>query len=97
MVAVQAALEKSGARQLAGLVKALRSRKGEVRTIVRRGRPASELVALAEELGSDLIVMSTHGLTGWRRAMLGSVTEEVVRHAPCPVLVVRRPARPRVG
>jgi nucleotide-binding universal stress UspA family protein len=38
----------------------------------------------------DLIVMGTHGRTGLKRALLGSVTEKVVRHAPCPVLAVRR-------
>ena len=43
----------------------------------------------AKELGADLIVMSTHGRRGLSRALLGSVTETVVRTAPCPVLTVR--------
>jgi nucleotide-binding universal stress UspA family protein len=46
-------------------------------------------VEAAEEMDADLIAISTHGLTEWRRAVLGSTTEEVVRHATCPVLVVR--------
>jgi nucleotide-binding universal stress UspA family protein len=46
-------------------------------------------VALAEELGADLIVMGSRGLGGVRRALMGSVSDSVVRHAHCPVLVVR--------
>jgi nucleotide-binding universal stress UspA family protein len=46
-------------------------------------------VALAEELGADLIVMGSRGLRGVRRALIGSVSDSVVRHAHCPVLVVR--------
>jgi nucleotide-binding universal stress UspA family protein len=44
---------------------------------------------LAKDEGIDLIVMGTHGRTGLRHALLGSVAEKVVRHAPCPVLVIR--------
>jgi nucleotide-binding universal stress UspA family protein len=49
-----------------------------------------EIVALAEELGADLIVMGSRGLGGVRRALMGSVSDSVVRHAHCPVLVVRQ-------
>ena len=51
---------------------------------------ALEIVALAEELGADLIVMGSRGLGGVRRALMGSVSDSVVRHAHCPVLVVRQ-------
>jgi nucleotide-binding universal stress UspA family protein len=47
-------------------------------------------VALAEELGAGLIVMGCRGLGGVRRALMGSVSDSVVRHAHCPVLVVRQ-------
>jgi nucleotide-binding universal stress UspA family protein len=57
---------------------------------VCEGRPAREIVALAEEIGAGLIVMATHGLTGWEHALIGSVTEQTLRHAPCPVLSLRR-------
>jgi nucleotide-binding universal stress UspA family protein len=50
---------------------------------------ALEIVALAEELGADLIVMGSRGLGALRRALMGSVSDSVVRHAHCPVLVVR--------
>ena len=53
------------------------------------GRADEEIVVLAEELGADLIVMGSRGLGGVKRALMGSVSESVVRHAHCPVLVVR--------
>jgi nucleotide-binding universal stress UspA family protein len=56
---------------------------------LRMGKVALEIVALAEELGADLIVMGSRGLGGVRRALMGSVSDSVVRHAHCPVLVVR--------
>jgi len=56
---------------------------------LRMGAAALEIVALAEELGADLIVMGSRGLGGVRRALMGSVSDSVVRHAHCPVLVVR--------
>jgi nucleotide-binding universal stress UspA family protein len=53
------------------------------------GKPAEEILRLAREEGIDLIVMGTHGRTGLRHLLLGSVAEEVTRHAPCPVFAVR--------
>jgi nucleotide-binding universal stress UspA family protein len=47
------------------------------------------IVGLAEELGADLIVIGSRGLSGMKRLLMGSVSESVVRHAHCPVLVVR--------
>jgi nucleotide-binding universal stress UspA family protein len=59
-------------------------------THLRMGEVALEIVALAEELQADLIVMGSRGLGGVRRALMGSVSDSVVRHAHCPVLVVRQ-------
>ena len=56
---------------------------------LRNGRPEQEIVALAEELGVGLIVMGGRGLGGMKRALVGSVSDSVVRHAHCPVLVAR--------
>lgn len=56
---------------------------------VLRGSPAREICRTAETHGAGLIVMATHGHAGLKRLLIGSVTENVVRHAPCPVLVVR--------
>ena len=54
-----------------------------------RGRPDRELVHIGEEIGAGLIVMGSRGLGGVRRALIGSVSDSVIRHAHCPVLVVR--------
>jgi nucleotide-binding universal stress UspA family protein len=58
-------------------------------THLRMGQVALEIVALAEELQADLIVMGCRGHRGIRRAIEGSISDAVIRHAPCPVLVVR--------
>jgi nucleotide-binding universal stress UspA family protein len=58
-------------------------------THLTRGRPDTELVHLSEEIEAGLIVMGSRGLGGVRRALMGSVSDSVVRHAHCPVLVVR--------
>jgi nucleotide-binding universal stress UspA family protein len=58
-------------------------------TIFAEGDPGHEIVRVAEELNADLIVLGTHGYTGWKRFALGSVAELVVRHAPCAVLTIR--------
>ncbi len=64
---------------------------GEVRheTAVRIGEPATAILAAAEELGADVILMATHGRTGEDRARLGSVTEQVVSHSTRPVVTIR--------
>jgi len=56
---------------------------------VGEGDAAAEIVRMAGELGADLIVIATHGNTGWRHFAFGSVTERVVRLATCPVLTIR--------
>ncbi|MBL8168347.1 MAG: universal stress protein [Acidobacteria bacterium] len=56
-----------------------------------RRETASEIVRIAEDDGTDLIVIATHGLTGWRHLVFGSVAEKVVRLAACPVLTIRMP------
>jgi nucleotide-binding universal stress UspA family protein len=53
-----------------------------------------EIVSLAEEVGAGLIVIGSRGLGGIRRALMGSVSDSVVRHAHCPVLVVRKEKSP---
>ncbi len=61
------------------------------------GDAAEEIVRLTEALGCDLVVMGTHGKTGLGRLLTGSVAEEVLRKAVCPVLVVRTPLRAKTG
>jgi nucleotide-binding universal stress UspA family protein len=67
------------------------------RAYLRLGRPdegaitvAEQIVSLAEEIEAGLLVIGSRGLGGIRRALMGSVSDSVVRHAHCPVLVVRR-------
>ena len=63
---------------------------------LRMGKADHEIVTLAEEIGAGLIVMGSRGRGGVRRALVGSVSDSVVRHAHCPVLVVR-PEKRRAG
>ena len=58
-------------------------------TAVRWGSPVETIVAYAEDLRVDLLVIATHGRTGLSHVLLGSVAERIVREAPCPVLTVR--------
>ena len=64
---------------------------------VAAGDPAYEILRLAKELESDLIVIATHGHGGWRRFLFGSVAEKVVRLAGTPVLVVHGPEASRAA
>jgi nucleotide-binding universal stress UspA family protein len=61
----------------------------EAESIVRKGDPAARIVNFAEELGVDMIVVGSHGIGGFERLVIGSVSEKVVRHAKIPVLVFR--------
>jgi universal stress protein A len=61
----------------------------KVRSTFCRGLASHEIVEAAKELQVDLIVIGTHGFTGWKHFCIGSTAERVVRAAPCPVLVVR--------
>lgn len=60
-----------------------------VETLIKSGIPVIEIVESAEEEKVDLIVMGTHGQTGTRHALIGSVAERVVRNAHCPVFTVK--------
>ncbi|HEX9869737.1 MAG TPA: universal stress protein [Candidatus Tectomicrobia bacterium] len=60
-----------------------------VQVKVAVGKPAEEILRIAREESVDLIVMGTHGRTGIRHLLLGSVAEAIVRYAPCPVCMVR--------
>lgn len=61
----------------------------KVQAIIGHGNAAKEIVRIAEEEKSDLIVIATHGLSGWHHFIVGSVAEKVIRTAPCPVFAVR--------
>ncbi len=59
------------------------------RVYAREGDPADAILDVAEELGSDLIVVGNKGMTGAKRFLLGSVPNKVSHHAPCSVLIIR--------
>lgn len=60
-------------------------------TAIREGSPAETILEYAEEVEADLIVAGTHGRSGVKRHLIGSVTERLVRHSTCPVLTIRLP------
>jgi nucleotide-binding universal stress UspA family protein len=62
--------------------------------LVVTGEPADEILQVAREQEVDLIVIATHGRSGWRRLVFGSVAEQVVRLAPCPTLTLAAPHKP---
>ncbi len=62
-----------------------------MRVVVLRGSPAQEIISFSRKGGFDMIVMGTHGRTGLRRVLMGSVAEAVVRRAQCPVLTIHLP------
>ena len=78
---VQATLE-----QAAGEIRAAGV---EVEVFARQGDPADAILDVAEERGSDLIVVGNKGMTGAKRFLLGSVPNKISHHAPCSVLIIR--------
>lgn len=72
-------------------VELMRQHDFKVRGICHHGFPADEIVKTAAAEHADLIVMGTHGRTGLKHALMGSVAESVVRKAACPVMTVRGP------
>ena len=86
-------LVEEATRRLNEMLAQGRLRGLDATTEVATGRPARVIVDAARRVGSDLIVMGTHGRTGFAHLMLGSVAERVLRAAPCAVLTVRDTAR----
>ncbi len=83
-------LHAEAEKQLQELAEPLQVKGRRTRTFIGHGDAANEIVRIAEQEQVDLIVIATFGRTGWRRFAFGSVTEKVVRLAPCAVLTVRR-------
>jgi nucleotide-binding universal stress UspA family protein len=87
---MQEGAEQEARTMLDELVQRVGKTGGEVAEVhTRLGRPDAEIVGLADELGAGLIVLGSRGLGPLRRALMGSVSDSVIRHAHCPVLVVR--------
>jgi nucleotide-binding universal stress UspA family protein len=91
---LQHRLEIDAERRLDGLLTAEDRRGLRVRTVVlTAATPAPALIGWARDQQIELIVMGTHGRTGFAHFFMGSVAQEVVNTAPCPVLTVRRQQR----
>src|SRR5436190_5734474 len=84
-------MEESAERELPDVLRCEELRGVKVEEVIGHGDAAAEIVRVADERGVDLIVISSHGRTGLGRIIFGSSAEAVVRHARCPVLVVKPP------
>ena len=89
----EAGMRRSADRKLRELAEAYKAGSLLIETVVGSGDSAAEIVRIADEQKADLITISTHGLSGWRLLVYGSVTERVLRLAHCPVLTIRAPTR----
>lgn len=87
--ALRERIYQEGRAKLADLAATIRESGVTVTTEVRSGPPSQEIIHAAVDYGADLIVMMTHGRTGLSHLVLGSIAEDVIRHARCPVLALR--------
>lgn len=87
--ALEREMRAGAEKELSGLLASTTAAGLQAASIIREGSPAKVIADVARELQSDLLVISTHGYTGLRHVLMGSIAEHVVRYAPCPVLVVR--------
>jgi nucleotide-binding universal stress UspA family protein len=92
--ALQKAARKAAERKMRDLVRSMDFGAVKFETAFTDGSPVVDICAFAKDHDVDLIITSTHGFTGFTHVLIGSVAEQVVRHAPCSVLVV--PSHPRV-
>jgi nucleotide-binding universal stress UspA family protein len=83
-------VKEEAQRSLAAAAKGLREQGIQVQELVREGYPATVIEDEAARLEADLIVIGTHGLSGLKHLLLGSIAERVVQKASCPVLTVKR-------
>ncbi len=86
---LEGALQKDAEAKLKEIVSTHLEAGTRVEMLFRTGRSFQEIADAADEVQADLIIVTTHGYTGIKHVLLGSTAERVVRHARCPVLVVR--------
>ncbi len=84
-------LEQVSKRSLQEVVEQRVAKGLNVHPIVVQGEAADQIIDAVDKQKIDLVVIATHGRTGWRRFIFGSVAEKVVRLAPCPVLTIQPP------
>jgi nucleotide-binding universal stress UspA family protein len=82
--------KKEAAKKLAEETTRIKAKYGEVDSLFRTGLDLhDEIIKVARETAADLLVVSTHGYTGWKHFLFGSDAAKIVKDAPCPILVVR--------
>jgi nucleotide-binding universal stress UspA family protein len=92
--AMQKSALKNAEHKMRELVRTVNFGHAKFETVFTDGSPVLDICAFAKDHDVDLIITSTHGLTGLKHVLIGSIAERVVRHAPCPVLVL--PSHPKV-
>ena len=91
---LQKAARKTAERKMRELVRSVNFRAVKFATAFTDGSPVTDICAFAKDHDVDLIITSTHGFTGFTHVLIGSIAEQMVRHAPCSVLVV--PSHPQI-
>jgi nucleotide-binding universal stress UspA family protein len=91
---LQKAARRTAERKMREFVRSVNFGPVKFETVFTEGSPVLDICAFAKEHDVDLIITSTHGLTGFKHVLIGSIAEQVVRHAPCSVLVV--PSHPHI-
>ena len=91
---LQKAARQMAERKMRELIRSVNFGAVEFETVLTEGSPVIDICAFAKDNNVDLIITSTHGFTGFTHVLIGSIAEQVVRHAPCSVLVV--PSHPHV-
>jgi nucleotide-binding universal stress UspA family protein len=94
---LEEAAHAAAAREMQLFVRRVRFGAVKLETAIEIGPPVQQICAFAEKRKADLIITPTHGYTGFQHVMIGSTAEQVVRRAPCPVLVVPSHPELRVG
>lgn len=87
----QQELEAQAKKSLRSMLEQKVSKDVKVVSEVLIGNAAGEVMRYANEKNMDIIIIATHGLSGWRRFIQGSTTDQIVRQANCPVLTIRKP------
>lgn len=91
--ALEREMRGGAGKELEALLLSARTAGIPAESLIREGSPPKIIAEVALELGVDLLVISTHGYTGLKHVLMGSIAEHVVRYAPCPVFVVREQER----
>jgi nucleotide-binding universal stress UspA family protein len=91
---LQKAARKTAERKMRELVRSVNFGDAKFETVFTEGSPVLDICTYAKNHDVDVIITSTHGLTGFKHVMIGSIAEQVVRHAPCSALVV--PSHPQI-